>query len=416
MVSFIIKFRWYIIWFFAVLGIVFMSLTPLMKTDPDIRNYIPADMESRIRTDSIESEFGVQDIIMIIFDDSSIISSENLQQIKEIDRGISRLKGISRQISPFTIKTIKGEDGMMVVEKLISRIPEDSAGIRELKKEILENRFARNIVFSSDLTSASITAFINTGYTESETIQSVDSVIAAYPGKSRVIRGGLPYIRRYIMKDVQKDAVILVPAALIVMLLILKLSLKDWKSVMLPFSVVVLSAVFSLGMIPVLGWKLSLMTLLAPIILIAVANNYGIYLTARYQEISLADKGVSGNELVNRLLRSLNMPILFSGLTTIAGILGLLTHSVIAARQVGILAAAGVTLALVMSLVFIPAIIFLRKPYTISKPEKEKNDLLHTFSEKLAILITETSGSNTVSFIDFRNYYFCRHFSDQDRH
>ncbi len=91
---------------------------------------------------------------------------------------------------------------------------------------------------------------------------------------------------------------------------------------------------------------MSIITLLVPVILIAVANNYGIYLVARFQELREQYPAASKRELMNILFKSLNMPILFSGLTTIAGILGLLTHSIIPARQVGILAAAGVSLAL----------------------------------------------------------------------
>ena len=75
------------------------------------------------------------------------------------------------------------------------------------------------------------------------------------------------------------------PAALIIMLLILKLTLGEWRSVLMPFSVVVLSTLISMGLIPLLGWKMSVLTLLVPIILVGVANNYGIYLVARYQEI-----------------------------------------------------------------------------------------------------------------------------------
>jgi predicted RND superfamily exporter protein len=103
------------------------------------------------------------------------------------------------------------------------------------------------------------------------------------------------------------------------------------------------------------------MTLLVPVILIAVANNYGIYLVARYQEITLQNPGLSNAQVLTRILQSLNMPVIFSGLTTIAGILGLLTHSITAARQVGILAASGVAIALIMSLMFIPAMIYGRK-------------------------------------------------------
>ena len=86
--------------------------------------------------------------------------------------------------------------------------------------------------------------------------------------------------------------------------------------------------------------------------------------------------------MINELLQSLNMPILFSGLTTIAGILGLLTHSVIPARQVGILAASGVTMALLMSLLLIPALIYLRNPLMIVK--KVKREAIGFFNNTLS--------------------------------
>jgi predicted RND superfamily exporter protein len=114
----------------------------------------------------------------------------------------------------------------------------------------------------------------------------------------------------------------LVPLALVVMLLVLKFNLGSWRSVAMPFSVVLLSTLFSLALIPALGWKMSMVTLLLPVILVAVANNYGIYLVARYQELKRADCNASKRELVKLLTGSLNIPILFSGLTTIAGILG----------------------------------------------------------------------------------------------
>jgi uncharacterized protein len=370
MTGFIIKYRWWIISFCRVLGIGFVALIPLSSTDPDIRNYIPSTMSSRHETDKIESEFGVQDMVVILFSDSCILKTDNLLRIKDIDRVISRFNGVSNRISPFTIRSIKGEGGMIEVDRLIKKMPSDSIDIANLTTEILKNRFARDIVISSDMTSASITATINNKIPEAETLQRIDSLIRAHPGKSGILTGGLPYIRRYIMKDVRNDGLILVPAALLIMLLMLKLTLGEWRSVLMPFSVVVLSTLISLGLIPLLGWKMSVLTLLVPIILVGVANNYGIYLVARYQEISLKNPDISKISMLNELLNSLNMPILFSGLTTIAGILGLLTHSVIPARQVGILAASGVTMALIMSLLLIPALIYIRRPLINAKKVK----------------------------------------------
>ena len=389
MTQLIIRYRWPIIVISVLLGIIFVIMIPFAETDPEIRNYVPAEMDSRVETDKIESEFGVQDMVVIIFSDSSVITEENLKQIKAIDRDISRLKGISDHLSPFTITGIKGKDGMMVAEKLIDRIPTDSTETRLLKERILNNRFARDIVISSDMTTASITATIDNNVPENETMERIDSVLVEHPGTTEIARGGLPFIRRHIMKDVRKDGLLLIPAAILIMLLILKLTLGDWKSVMMPFSVVLISTFISMGMIPLLGWKFSIMTLLVPVILVAVANNYGIYLVARFQEIRNHRGDISRYSLISELLRSLNMPILFSGLTTIAGILGLLTHSVITARQVGVLAATGVTIALVMSLVLIPGLIYLRlsTDKVIIKKTKVEGTLFNSFLSRLSGLI-----------------------------
>ena len=340
-------------------GVISLVLIPQIKVDPEIRNYIPLSVRSRAETENIEKEFGAQDMIVILFSDSCIITKDNLNRIKNIDRAMTQIGGVSGRISPFTIKSIGNQDGVMIVDPLIRSIPENDDDIIQLGNDILENRFARDVVISSDLSTASITATIDNTEGESNILHSIDSVINSYPGKAAILKGGLPYIRQSILNDVTKDVVYLVPAALIVMFLVLKFNLGKWRSVFMPFTVVLLSTAFSVAIIPLLGWKMSIITILVPVILIAVANNYGIYLVARFQELSASGISASKHEIIRLLVRNLSMPVLFSGLTTIAGILGLLVHSIIPARQVGVLAAAGVTIALLMSLLLIPAMIFI---------------------------------------------------------
>ena len=393
MTEFIFRYRWIIIVLCFSIGAGSILLIPLNEVDPEIRNYIPQSIESRIATDMIEDEFGVQDLVVVLFTDSCIINKNNLTQIKDIDRSISRISGVSSRLSPFTVKSISGEDGNMIVDPLIKRIPSDSTEAERLGKQILENRFARGIVVSSDLTTASITATINNSEPEKNTIHKIDSVVNATPGNAKITKGGLPYIRGSILKDVGRDAIVLIPVSLLIMLLILKANLGSWRSVILPFSVVALTTAFSIALIPLAGWKISIITLLVPVILIAVANNYGIYLVARFQELVKEHPLASKKELTKNLLKSLNMPILFSGLTTIAGILGLLTHSIIPARQVGVVAAAGVSLALLMSLLLIPSLIFVSKANLISKrPGRDKTKLFENILGKLSGMIIKNPG------------------------
>ncbi|MCU0366179.1 MAG: MMPL family transporter [Bacteroidales bacterium] len=394
MTDFIIKYKWAIIAVSFALAAGLGILIPSTGTDPDIRNYIPRTMPSRVTNDSIEQEFGVQDMIIVLFTDSSILVPGDLRQVKEVDRAMSRMEGIGTINSIYTARKIEGRDGMMVVDPLIGRIPETPEDFLTLKNDILANQFARDIVVSSDMTAAAITGTISSAEPEYETLNKVDSVIAAQQGDALILTGGLPYIRQFIIKDVNQDAMILIPIALIIMLVVLKLSLGNWRSVFIPFTVVILSTAVTMGMIPLLGWKFSIIMCLAPIILISVANNYGIYLVVRQQEISKSDLPVTAKEMIRSITGSLNMPILFSGLTTIAGLLGLLTHSIIPARQVGILAAAGVSLALSMSLLLIPALIYFQHTHSrkLRPVRAVKNDLISRALEGISSIVIRRPG------------------------
>ncbi len=362
MADFIIKYRWIIVSAALLLGAGFGLMLPSAETDPEIRNYIPVTMPSRVTTDSIEKEFGSQDMIIALFTDSSVLTPENLRQIRDADRAISRLEGIGTRNSLFTARKIQSVDGMMIVDPLIRRMPESEEDFSQLQQDILTSQFARDIVISSDFTSAAITGNIRKSVPEHVTLERIDSILTVTEGHADVLTGGLPYIRRFILEDVNRDALVLIPLALIIMLTVLKLTLREWRSVLMPFSVVVISTIISMGLIPLLGWKISIISLLLPVILISVANNYGIYLVSRYHEIQGQEIPPGRKESVRIITGSLNKPILFTGLTTIAGVLGLLSHSIIPARQLGLLAATGILLALTLSLLLIPALIYLRKP------------------------------------------------------
>lgn len=394
MTDFIVKYRWAIISVSFALAIGLGLIIPTVRTDPEIRNFVPHSMPSRLTTDSIEQEFGVQDMIIVLFRDGSILTPPFLRQVKEVDRAFSKMEGLGTVNSLFTARKIKSEEGMMVVDPLIKHIPETTEERNALKEDILANQFARDIVASSDMTTAAITATINPVVPEHITLNKVDSIVAAQKGDAEMLTGGLPYIRRYIIEDVNHDALILIPLALAIMLVILKLSLGEWKNVLLPFTVVILSTAMTMGLIPLLGWKFSVLSLLVPIIMISVANNYGIYLVSRHRELCSTDIPLTGKDMVRSITGSLNMPILFSGLTTVAGLLGLLAHSIIPARQVGILAATGVTMALIMSLYLIPALIYLqhRSGIKIKPPRDLSNDFLSRGIGKLSSAVIRWPG------------------------
>ncbi|MBS0009987.1 MAG: outer membrane lipoprotein-sorting protein [Bacteroidales bacterium] len=355
MTKLLLKYRYLVIIISVAIGIGGLAMMPRMKTDPDMRNYIPAGMESKINTERIEKEFGLQDMIMIVFKDSCILTPPNLKRIRDIDRQVEDLRSVDKTISLFNTRRIYGEQGMMIVDPAIKGFPGSSDEIEILKDQLEKNPLAMGTVVSKDFRMSALMATISQEIDENIILAEIDSIIEANPGTAEVYLGGLPYIREAINEDVRRDGLILVPLALIIMLGFLWFAFREWRGMVLPFTIVVLAISFAMGLAPLLGWKLSILSLIVPIMLIAVANDYGIHMIAKYQELVSANNADSNSSIVRSMVRKLRMPVIFTGLTTIAGILGLLAHIIIPARHVGVLASAGIALAVLLTLFFLPA-------------------------------------------------------------
>jgi len=101
--------------------------------------------------------------------------------------------------------------------------------------------------------------------------------------------------------------------------------------------------------------------------MLAIANNYGVYYAARYQDLRASQPDLEASELAKQVSGYLVTPVTLCGLTTIVGILGLVAHLFRPARQMGIVSAIGISFALLVSLLFIPAVLSLLKKGRIHK-------------------------------------------------
>ncbi len=381
----IIKYRWWIIAASLLLTIgLSMSLLKL-EIDPDLKNYFPKTMTSMVNTDRIEEIFGNQDIIMMIFESGDILKESTLTRLKEVEKEIGRLEGIKRTSSLFGSNHIYGEEGIMYVEPTVLRIPENELERQELRETIKENELVYKVMVSADFKAAALVLTLKADADENAVFEAIRRILQEVPGGEKVHYGGLPYLRQAIDKDIKRDGLILIPIALVMMLIFLYLVFREWRGVWLPFLVVVLSALIGISMIPVLGWKFYIITLLVPILLIAVANDYGIHMIARYQELNASGSGKDMKAKAMEITGALWKPILITGLTTIAGISALWAHTMIPARQMALVASIGILLAIFFSLVLLPALLSLLPrsrfvPAISGKKGTSRKNLLRRFA------------------------------------
>lgn len=352
----IIRFRWVIILLFTAVTVFFALQIPKVEIDTDIKSHLPKDMPSRLDTDRIDELFGGTEMLLVLVQTDDVINTKTLRRVKKLSRKIKRIKGVDKVMSLFDLQAIKSEDGMMVVDPAVKKIPKNDAEREEIRREIIENDLVYGSVVAKDFSLTAIIAMLKTNTKDEEIVPQFLEVIKEVPGNETVQLGGLPLNRFETGIGIRKDMKLLLPLGILIMLLFLYSCFRRLRGVLMPFIVTIMSILVSIGIIYVIGWKIQMVTVILPIFLIAVANNYGIHMIAKYQEDNVPSNNFSKKELAKRMFQSLGKPVLLTGLTTMAGMLCLLGHIMVPAKELGILSAIGILFALSASLFFIPAI------------------------------------------------------------
>ncbi len=255
----------------------------------------------------------------------------------------------------------------MLVEPVVQSIPQSDEEREVLRKEIKANDMVYKLVVSDDFRYTLIILGANNSVDDAKLMQIVDLKLKEIPGNEIITINGQPFMRNETYHKLGRDIILLLPIGLLVMFVFLWVSFKEKRGVLLPFSVVIFSILVAMALIPLFGWELSIIGILIPIMMIAIANNYGVYFIIKYQELNATKPDITMPQIAVESYSYLKNPVLLCGLTTIAGVLGLVGHILHPARQMGVVAGIAIGFALLLSLYYIPAVMSMLKKGGVQK-------------------------------------------------
>ncbi len=354
--SIIIRKKW---WFIVIPVIVTLAmLLPLKsaKINPDLMEYLPDDIPAKINIDKLDKHFEHYDPVLILIETDDVLNSQTLQRAELLHNSIINSDFADDVISIFNTKYIRGQNGFMMVDPVVDYMPANNVEKEQLRNEIRNNTLVYKTMVSEDFRYLLLLVKPAKTINDNELFIFIKETLAKHTGDEKIYLSGLPFLRYEIQRIATRDLAILMPIGLLVMAIFLYFSFRERRGILLPLSVVAMSIAIAMGLMPLLRYELSLIAVLVPIMMIAIANDYGIHIVALYQELNVSNPRWGTKRIVNRTLLKLYRPIIFTALTTMVGILGLTTHVMIPAKQMGIVSTAGILFAVIASLLFIPAI------------------------------------------------------------
>lgn len=367
---------------FICLALTVALAAPLVSVSIEntVRRYMPPKSESYTRLIGTEDQFGSMISIGISLetDDETILTPEYLEVIRKITDQIDSLDGIKSINSITKIDYVYSLDGGLAAGQLLDDDYTGSkADIQAVKEKIIDWQDMYNrVIIDDDFQAAQIAATIDPDFGSTQQIELLHKIqkiaYEAIEGHNLEVRFyGDPVLSDNASDYMIHDLLTLIPLVTLVVLLSLYFSFHTFSGTLLPLISVLMSTIWSCGIMSLAHVTFTIVASVIPVCLIACGSAYGIHVITHYEA---AVKKIEGEitkekhlDAICAGLKDVWIAVLLAAITTIAGFISLVTSPIEPLKSFAIFSATGVAFSLLTSITFIPAALSLRPLNRIGK-------------------------------------------------
>jgi len=388
----ILKFRWVILILVLICTIFLGSQISKLTIDADILSSLPDDDPHALLLKRIGQKFGGNRMGIVILETDNIYQTKVIEHVRDLTDTVSKIDGISSVSSLSNIINIKGGDSGIEVGGLVDEynLPETAEDFKLLRENIESNEMYKGSIVSEDMTSTLIIFTLEDDANVNIVARNVIDKTQELQLTEKLYYIGSPMLITYIAELMKNDLTKLLPLAFLLIAIILFFSFRSVSGVLLPLITAVISIVWTLGAMSLLGYSMSMISNNIPIILLAVGSAYTIHVVNRINAL----QGTDDPNILSTALNYIMIPVFLAAITTIIGfvsfIFGAYLEMIV---EFGIFTAFGTFIACLISIFFVPAVIrIFQKEDTKPKVKLAKNTFL---SDHILVPIKNVLFKNT---------------------
>jgi uncharacterized protein len=369
----------------AVTALLAASLGRL-QIDSNPKLWAPQQHPYVLTTDVIDSVFGGQNFVVIgiVPKRGDIYQPAVLEKIRRLQDSLELLPNAVRHnvlsLAARKVKLVKGGAEGMEVTPMLDTVPTTPEGIARLRAAVASMPVYINALVSPDGRAAAVVADFKQDSTTPNYIALNEGlrriVDRERDGSVDLLLGGLPIVGEAADRQFMKMPLFF-GAALLVVMLIQFWSFRSLQGMLLPMATGILSVVWSLGLMGLLGVHLDPLNTTTPILVLAVAAGHAIQILKRYYEEygRLSAEGVDAREANRRAV--IESIVRVGPVMVVAGLIAVITFFSLAGTGIpmvqhfGIFAGCGVLATMVIEMTVIPAVRSMLRP---PKPNETKRE------------------------------------------
>ncbi len=352
----------------SILAFTLLALTAIVNPfsgeirldiDPSVNRLLSENMSAKQFYDKTRQLFGSDETLIITVANDDIFSPESIKVIRSITERISDIHAVHHVLSLSSAIDIRSIENDLDIAPFLTDVDEGIANLEDIKQRVMGNSlYAGNLVSLAGDVTALVVYFNDISdreYIRGGIHDQITSIVEQEQGNSEIFMTGSPYFK-YAMVELLIEDLIWTPLLItIILVVVLAFSFRTVLGVITPLLTVGIGVILTLGSIAALGYSLSMISVLVPPLLMILGFSYSVHVTSEYHLQRI--KPDSKDTVILQTLKHMTLPVILTGLTTIAGFVALMANPISAVKEFGVFAAIGVVYITVLSITFTPALL-----------------------------------------------------------
>lgn len=383
----------------------------LHKNDPALTIY-----------ENFRDQFGRDEMVIIALKPEKVFELNFLNKLRNLHNDLQENVPYLEEItSLINARNTRGEKNELIVEDLLENNPESEEELSKVKERALSNVMYKNMLLSEDgkfttliiqtrnysididstneiddfddkdsIEENSDEAVSKTYLTDaqnSELIRAVEKIVEKYNfGNTEVYIAGSPVVTDFLKRTMLSDMMKFIKILVITIAVFLFIMFRRISGVILPLIVVIFSLLSTISLMAATGTALKLPTQILPSFILAVGVGDSVHILVIFFQ-HFNKHGNKKDAIVYALGHS-GLAVLMTSLTTASGLLSFSTAAVAPIGDLGKFSALGVILALIFTVILLPALLAVI-PLKPKQSKASKNN--EAFSDRLLTGISQIS-------------------------
>lgn len=384
---FIIKFRWFTI--IAVIGITAVLSLQIknLRFNPDVIKSLPDSDPDAVLLKQINEEFTVNNMGMVILQSDNIFTKECLEDLKKVTDTLSQMTGVASAISLTNVTEIRNDENGLEVGKLIDEynFPSTPEELSALRKRVFEKGTYTGTMISKDGTAAVVIFSMSEDSDTKTMARLIKQKIGVMKLPEKVFFSGSPMLVTHISDVMISDLKKLIPIAFGLIIIILLFGFRSARGVIFPMLTTTMAILWTIGIMALGGYEMSMISSDIPVILLAVCTAYTIHVINKINQ----EREKDWKRATLKGLQYIILPVSLVALTTAIGFISFVFGTYLnMIRDFGIFTAIGTVFAFLLSIFFVPAIISLlpdtvRTSFARKKEGPSKSKMVKIYLEPM---------------------------------